>query len=60
MYETGKYTTEIDDILNLRKGTSQYILNKNNILLRHRGPKSMIGSEDFFDKIDCEEKSIFF
>lgn len=26
LYETGKYTTEIDHILNLRKGTSQYII----------------------------------
>ena len=59
LYEMGKYTTEIDGILNLRKGTAQYILNKNNILLRHRGPKSKIGSEDFFDKIDCEEKAYF-
>lgn len=59
LYEMGKYTTEIDAILNLRKGTAQYILNKNNILLRHRGPKSKIGSEDFFDKIDCEEKAYF-
>lgn len=24
---------------------------------RHRGPKSMIGNEDYFSIIDCEEKS---
>lgn len=59
LYEAGLYTTEIDHILNFRKGTSQYILNKNNILLRHKGPKSKIEKEDFFDNIDCEEKAYF-
>jgi orotate phosphoribosyltransferase-like protein len=59
LYETGKYTTEIDDLLDLRKGTSQYILNKKNIDLRHRVPKSKVGKEDFFDCIDCEEKAYF-
>ena len=59
LYEQGKYTTEIDTMLNLRKGSSQYILNKNNIVLRHRGPKSKIGKEDFFDCIDTEEKAYF-
>lgn len=59
LYENGKYTTEIDSILELRRGTAQYILNKENIDLRHRGPKSKIGKEDFFDYIDCEEKAYF-
>ncbi|WP_459479513.1 helix-turn-helix domain-containing protein [Clostridium saccharoperbutylacetonicum] len=59
LYSHGKYTTEIDEFLGLRRGTSQYILNKNNIELRHRGPKSKIQREDFFDNIDCEEKAYF-
>lgn len=59
MYDGGKYTTEIDNILNLRKGTSQYILSKNDIQLRHKGPKSKINKEDFFDNIDCEEKAYY-
>lgn len=59
LYKEGKYTSEIDVILNLRKGTAQYILNKNNIKLRHRGPKSKIEREDYFDNIDCEEKAYF-
>lgn len=59
LYDSGMYTTEIDKILNLKSRTSQYILNKNNILLRHRGPKSKIGKEDFFDTIDCESKAYF-
>ncbi len=59
LYDNGIYTTEIDKMLNLKSRTSQYILNKNNILLRHRGPKSKIGKEDFFDTIDCEGKAYF-
>ena len=59
LYENGEYTTEIDSILKLKKGTAQYILNKNNIKLRHRGPKSKIGNGNFFDYIDNEEKAYF-
>lgn len=59
LYEQGKYTTEIDDILNLKRGVAQYILNKNQIKMRHRGPKSMIEKEDFFDNIDNEQKAYF-
>lgn len=59
LYDSGIYTNEIDKILNLKSRTSQYILNKNNIVLRHRGPKSKIGKEDFFDTIDCEAKAYF-
>lgn len=58
-YKDGKYTSEIDSILMLRKGTAQYILNKNEVKLRHRGPKSKIVKEDYFDNIDCEEKAYF-
>lgn len=59
LYDNGIYTKEIDKILNLKSRTSQYILNKNNIALRHRGPKSKIGKEDFFDTIDSEVKAYF-
>lgn len=59
LYNQGKYTTEIDELFGLRRGTSQYILNKNNVELRHKGPKSKIQREDFFDSIDCEDKAYF-
>lgn len=59
LYRTGLYTTDIDSILNLRKGVSQYLLNKSNVTLRHRGPKSKIGNENYFDLIDSEEKAYF-
>lgn len=59
LYNTGLYTTDIDNILELRSGTAQYLLNKNNFSLRHRGPKSKIGNEKYFDVIDSEEKEYF-
>lgn len=59
LYSKGMYTSEIDILLGFRKGTAQYILNKRNVSLRHRGPKSMIGNEDFFDVIDDECKAYF-
>lgn len=59
LYRTGLYTTDIDSILKLRKGVSQYLLNKSNVTLRHRGLKSKIGNENYFDLIDSEEKAYF-
>lgn len=59
LYNEGFNTPEIDELLNIRKGTSWYLLNKNNYKLKHRGPKSKIGNEGFFDTIDTEEKAYF-
>lgn len=59
LYRTGLYTTDIDSILGLRNGVSQYLLNKSNVMLRHRGLKSKIGNENYFDLIDTEEKAYF-
>ncbi|MEG2540061.1 MAG: endonuclease [Clostridium sp.] len=59
LYKTGLYTTDIDNILELRSGVAQYLLNKNNFTLRHRGPKSKIGNENYFDVIDSEDKAYF-
>lgn len=59
LYINGAYTTQIDKMLKLRRGASQYILSKQGIKLRHRGPKSKIEKEDFFDIIDSEEKAYF-
>ncbi|MEG0370745.1 MAG: endonuclease [Clostridium sp.] len=59
LYNKGHYTSEIDTKLKLRKGASAYILEKQRIPMRHKGPKSKILREDFFDIIDTEEKAYF-
>ena len=59
LYNEGRYANEIDSLLGLKRGTAAYVLNKNNISMRHRGPKSKIELEDFFDNIDTEEKAYF-
>lgn len=59
LYNQGKNTTEIDEQLKLRRGASQYILSKQDIELRHRGPTSCIKREDYFDVIDSEDKAYF-
>jgi intein-encoded DNA endonuclease-like protein len=59
LYDKGFNTPQIDELLNIRKGTSWYLLNKNNYKLNHRGPKSKIDNEGYFDTIDTEEKSYF-
>lgn len=59
LYNLGIYTPDIEKQLGLKKGVASYLLRKNNISLRHRGPKSKIGKEDFFDNIDAEEKAYF-
>jgi intein-encoded DNA endonuclease-like protein len=59
MYTSGLNTPEIDKELKLKRGIASHLLRENNIKLRHRGPKSKIGNEDFFDIIDNEEKAYF-
>lgn len=59
LYNNGVYSTEIDKILNLKRGIAAYLLRKNNISLRHRGPKSKIENENYFDTIDTPEKAYY-
>lgn len=59
LYNKGYNTPQIDQLLDIRKGTSWYLLNKNNYKLEHRGPKSKIDDEGYFDNIDSEEKAYF-
>lgn len=59
LYNEGYNTPQIDELLKIRKGTSWYLLNKNNYKLKHRGPKSKIDDEGYFDTIDTEEKAYF-
>lgn len=57
LYNNGIYTTDIDKMLNLPRGTSCYLLKKNKYVLNHRGPKSLIKYENYFDLIDSEDKA---
>jgi hypothetical protein len=59
MYSSGMYTSDIDAGLNLKRGISAYLLRKNGVCLNHRGPKSKISREDYFDVIDTKEKVYF-
>lgn len=59
LYDRGINTTEIQKILSLKRGTASYLLRKNNYELRHKGPKSLINKEYFFDIIDTEEKAYY-
>jgi transposase len=59
LYNSGIYTTDIEKRLNLKRGIASYVLRKQGIALRHKGPKSKIGSEEFFDVIDNEFKAYF-
>lgn len=46
-------------MLNLKRGIVSYLLRKNGVDLKHRGTKSQIGFEKFFDKIDSCEKAYY-
>lgn len=59
LYKSGKNSAEIQEITNIKKTTILYWLKKNNVQIRHRGPKSKISREDFFDNIDSEEKAYY-
>jgi transposase-like protein len=59
LYNKGIYTTDIDKLLNIKRGIASYVLRKHGIQLRHRGPKSQIDNECFFDAIDNEIKAYF-
>lgn len=59
LYKRGLNTTEIQEILGLKRGIASYLLRKNDYKLRHKGPKSLIGKENYFDIIDTEAKAYF-
>lgn len=59
LYLSGLNTTEIGDILNAKKQTVLLWLRSCNIKRRHKGPKSKINKEDFFDNIDNEKKAYY-
>jgi transposase len=59
LYESGYNTPQIDKLLDLRRGAASELLRSSGYTLKHRGPKSMIQNEDYFDIIDTEEKAYF-
>lgn len=59
LYDEGFNTIEITDMLNLKRGIVSYLLRENGYQLKHRGPKSKIGREDYFDNIDSADKAYF-
>lgn len=59
LYESGLNTTEITNKLGLKRGIVSYLLRENSYKMNHRGPKSMIGREDYFDRIDSFDKAYY-
>ena len=59
LYESGLNTIEITEMLGLKRGIVSYLLRENGYNLNHRGPKSKIGFEDYFDNIDSPYKAYF-
>ncbi len=59
LYEAGLNTPTIDKLLNLRRGAASELLRNIGYPLNHRGPKSLIEYENYFDVIDTEEKAYF-
>lgn len=58
MYLEGMNSSEISKKMNIKVGTITYWL-RNWGIARHRGPKSKIGNEHYFDFIDSERKAYF-
>ena len=58
MYLNGLDSVQISKIKNIKTGTITQWLRKWGIS-RHRGPKSKIGNEHYFDDIDCEKKAYY-
>lgn len=56
MYNKGMYSYEIAEFLGVDEGIIAYHVNRMGIA-RHRGVKSMVEKEDYFDIIDTEEKA---
>jgi len=50
---------KIGEILDLNPSSVRNILHKEGFNLNHRGPKSLIGNENYFDNIDSEDKAYF-
>lgn len=59
LYESGYNTIDITDKLNMKRGVVSYLLRKNGYELNHRGPKSKIKNEGYFDYVDCAEKAYY-
>lgn len=59
LYSEGYNTIEITEMLNLKRGIVSYLLREIGYELNHRGLKSKIKKEDYFDNIDSSDKAYF-
>lgn len=59
LYQEGYNTIEISAMLNLKRGVASSLLRKNGYSLNHRGPKSMIKNEEYFDEINSSDRAYF-
>jgi len=58
LYKSGYDTTQLSKMFNINQATLTYRFRKLGIT-RHRGPKSRVGIENFFEVIDTEEKAYY-
>jgi hypothetical protein len=59
LYKSGLKIREVADELQLSYRQVEHIISTKLNLTRHRGPQSMISLEDYFDKIDSEDKAYY-
>lgn len=59
MYRNNTTISDISDKLDIHPSSIRDILHKNGFKLPHRGPKSLIGNELYFDNINSENKAYF-
>lgn len=59
LYKDGLSSKDIEQKTGIKAKTVIYLLKKEGLNLRHRGPKSLIKREDYFDIIDDEYKAYY-
>ena len=57
MYQEGISIKKISEIIGIGYGTANNWLKEMNVQFRHKGPKSLIENEDYFECIDTKEKA---
>ena len=57
MYEQGVSIKKISEIIGIGYGTANKWLKEMNVKIRHKGPKSLIDKEDYFQNIDSKRKA---
>lgn len=57
MYEEGLSIKKISEIIGIGYGTANNWLKEMNVQIRHKGPKSLIENESYFETIDTKNKA---